>query len=856
MPETSQLKFTRALARAVLVALIAVSSLLPDAPRSLAQEGLTWTQTNGPFGGKVNTLLVDGLNPSIVYAGTSNGLHQSLRLARQAGPVGLCWQPAPQGLPRDEVKCVTVDERSPQAIYAALGTGPGMIYRSTDSGSTWVALSRDELPTSVNIQALAVHSSRRRPTILYVGTDAGVFRSQDGEASWRAVNTALPARANLTALLLDANHSYLYANVSNSGAYRTMDKEKGLISWPVAIMVLLALAALSGGTLWVVHWYLHSSEHAQEERFERDWPLWRGEIQHVLQDQNEVPADALPFIPPSLRTRALQRYFQEHGEDNLVLRLNPPVLEPANSLQVWDFMRNWRAAQKRLNSPAAFKPVVSRICEQLCQLLGFGLLDSRSYKTLHGFLVKAPALRLRIPPVFPIVFMQTRDLREEDISQVRDMMGILNVSSYLAVLIVPGDGASAGRDQELRTRFRRLVSGAADDFIVMDLADLYRIFVSKDPGRKFVSLMLEQVDLTVVSPYVTSGPVPENMFFGRDYELKTITRTIKDSDFAIVGGRKIGKTSILTKLHRLFSDSAEYYPLYLDCQAVQDYGGFRDAIETIWKLPLTEASPECLMRLVARMKQEREGQLIVILLDEVDALLKHDASNQERLFKVFRALSQEGHCRFIFCGERVLYSSLQDPGSAFFNFCNIIRLSFLNARDAGRVILEPLQEMGIGLEDASKLVQGIIDLSACHPNIVQYICQELILLINRRGDRFITLEDLTSIGNSNQFKDYLIAVRWGNATPLERLITLLLLDRPGLTVAQIVEALQAYGVQLPPERIERSLDALILGSVLSREEHEYRCMALPFPTAVAAAYDVPALLERIVEQVRNEASQG
>ncbi len=679
---------------------------------------------------------------------------------------------------------------------------------------------------------------------------------RDLPASLAHIKNRLAARASVTALLLYARQPCLHAGVSSQGILRTLDKAGTLISWPMAIMLLLALAALLGGALLVVRWYLNFSEHAQEQLFERDWPLWRGEIQRVLQDQNKVRAEALVFIPPSLRTRALQQYYQEHDEDNLVLRLNPPVLEPANSLQVWDFLRNWRAAQKRLDSPAAFKPVVSRICEQLCQVLGFGLLSSRSYKGLHGFLVKAPALRLKTPPIFPIVFMQTRDFGEEDISQVRDMMGILNVSSYLAVLIVPGEGPSAGRDQELRTRFRRLVSGAADDFVVMDLADLYRIFVSKDPESKFVSLLLEQVDLTVVSPYVTSGPVPENMFFGRDYELKTITRTIKARDFAIVGGRKMGKTSILTKLHRLFTDTAEYYPLYLDCQAIHDYAGFRDAIEIIWKLPLTEASPECFMRLVGRMKQEREGQLIVILLDEVDALLKYDAPNQERLFKVFRALSQEGQCRFIFCGERALHSSLQDPGSAFFNFCDIIRLSFLNARDTGRVILEPLQEMGIGLEDANKLVQGIISLSACHPNLVQYICQELILLINRRGDRFITLEDLASIGDSNQYKDYLIAVMWGNATPLERLATLLLLDRPGMTLEQMVEALQAHGLQLPPARIERSLDALILGSVLSREDHEYRLMALPFPAVVAAVYNVPALLKEMVEQVRSEASPG
>jgi hypothetical protein len=713
-------------------------------------------------------------------------------------------------------------------------------------------MSRGTLLTSTNIQALALNSSRRRPNILYVGTDGGVIRSDDGGANWRVMNSGLPPRADISALFFDASRSYVYGSVSNGGVYRAQDKEKSRFTWPVLVAGLAGLIVLAVVVFVLLRWYLRSSERAQEQAFARNWPLWRAEIRRTLQNQNEVRVDTMTYAPSGLRMRALQQYVQEHPEDNLMLRLNPPVLEPANSLQVWDFMRNWRAAQKRLSSPAALGPVVLRLSEQVCQLLGFTLLESRSYKNLHGFLIKASALRLKMPPTFPIIFTQKRDLTEQDMSDVRDMMGILNVSSYLAVLIVPDDGATPGREQEFKTRFKRIAAGTADDFIVMDSNDLYHIFVAKDPEKRFVGIMLSQVDLTVVSPYVTSGPVPENMFFGRDYELKTISRAIKDSNYAIVGGRKIGKTSILTKLYRSFKDSTDMHPLYLDCQAVQDYSDFCDAVEAVWKLPMEDCSPENFMRLIARIAQERAGQLVVILLDEVDALLKYDAKNQERLFRVFRALAQEANCRFIFCGERVLYSRLHNPGSAFFNFCNIIRLSYLNPRDTGRIILEPLQEMGIGFEDASQLVQGIVDLSACHPNIVQYICQELIICINRRGDRVITMADLAAIGNSSQFSEYLIEVIWGNATPLERLITLLLLDQPGATFAQIEEALQAHGVQVPTPTVEQALDAMLLGSVLGKEEQEYRFIAPPFPAALATTQDIASLVERMAQQVRAE----
>ena len=276
----------------------------------------------------------------------------------------------------------------------------------------------------------------------------------------------------------------------------------------------------------------------------------------------------------------------------------------------------------------------------------------------------------------------------------------------------------------------------------------------------------------------------------------------------------------------------------------------------MWKLPFPDRTPEHLIQLVARMKQEREGRLLVVLLDEVDALLTHDLTNEERLFKVFRALSQGGCCRFIFCGGRVLYARLHDPSSALFNFCSAIRLGYLNPRDTGRIVLEPMQEMGIGFEDAGKLVQGIMDLSAGHPNLVQYICQELIVRINARGDHFLTLADLHAISSSSQFGEYLIEVMWGNATALERLITLLMLDKPSMTAAQMEAALREHGMEVSSTAIEQALDGLVFYSVLNREEQEYYFTAAAFPAVVTATQNIGALIERSIQSLRSEMPVG
>jgi hypothetical protein len=857
-----------------------------------ADGGIHWTTSNNGLGDlRVQTLALASLGQGVaagasLYAGTGGGVYR-LRLAGGSLPTGptasddvaaWIWEPARQGLPKDEVQSVVVDVRFPNVLYAATATSLGEIYHSADGGENWNAIGRGSLPTNIKIQALALFAPQQKLSVLYAGTDGGIFRSEDGGQNWRAINDGLPSGANVLALLVDANRAYLYSSIKNNGIYQSVDQISAGVPLSLVVAVVLGVVILAVvASLWA-RWLFHASKKSQEQTFERNWPIWREEIRRTLQDKNAVTMEALSEIPQTFRLRSLQQYAQEHEDAGLVVRLNPPTLEPVNASQVGGFLRNWRAARKRLSSAAAFRPAVSRITDQLCQLLGFTLLETRSYKQLHGYMIKAPALRLKMPPMFPIVFLQTAEPTEEDLHDLHDLMGILNASSYLALLVVPDALKGTQRQEQglgsarTKANLRKLAAGTAHDFVVMDFDDLYRIFAAKDPEKTFVRVLLSQVDLTVVSPYVTSGPVPENMFFGRDYELKTISRTIKDNSFAIVGGRKIGKTSILSKLHRSFTDAPDHQSFYLDCQAVQNYDDLCNALETMWQVTLAKHTPEEVQRLIARMKLEleparsagaeqsgefiapsNERQDLVILLDEVDALLKYDTANGERLFKIFRALSQEAYCRFVFCGGKVLHVSLHDPDSALFNFCNIIRLSYLTARDTGRIIVEPMQEMGIGFEDVGRLVQGTVELSSCHPNVVQYICQELILRINTRGDRFITQADLEAIANSSRLSEYMIEVMWGNTNALERLITLLIiLERPSATLEQIEAALHARGVDVTTAAVEEALDTLVLYSVLNREEGVYSFTAVAFPSVVAATQDVDLLVERAIQYLDRE----
>ncbi|MBC7262247.1 MAG: hypothetical protein H5T63_09550, partial [Chloroflexi bacterium] len=419
--------------------------------------GIHWMDANdGLTDLYVQTLALAPTEGGILYAGTSKGLYR-LKLAGQSAPAGLRWEALHNGLTQDEVHSIAIDERTPNVIYAAAAMGIGEVYYSTDGGSHWTAIGRGSLPTNIKIQALAINPYRGKPRILYASTDGGIFRSDDGGLNWRAINEGLPPRANVLALLVDSKRSYLYASVKNNGVYSTLDKGLGPAPWRLVAAGILGAAALAI-MLFAIQWQVQATKQTQEQLFEHNWPLWRQEIEHILRDQNAVHIEALTHVPSSLRLRAMQQYVQEQGDDNLVLRLNPPLLEPANSMLVGNFLRNWRSAQKRAKNAIAFKPIVSRITDQLCQLLGFTLLETRSYKELHAYVIKAPALRLKMPPMFPLIFLQKHSLTEQDIHDLHDLMSILNISSYLALLVLP-DSHTGQDPTSAKMQLKKLTRG-------------------------------------------------------------------------------------------------------------------------------------------------------------------------------------------------------------------------------------------------------------------------------------------------------------------------------------------------------------------------------------------------------------
>lgn len=158
------------------------------------------------------------------YAGTENGRFYRNNHGGQLGwsePAAAANKP-PAGI----ITGITVDPTDANTVYITYGDINPHVYRSIDGGFHWTSAagSRADM-TLPNIAVSALVVDPESTDILYVGTDIGVFRSNDWGISWYPYNDApgtddLPT-VMITGLAHHAGTNRLFASTMGRGLYYT-----------------------------------------------------------------------------------------------------------------------------------------------------------------------------------------------------------------------------------------------------------------------------------------------------------------------------------------------------------------------------------------------------------------------------------------------------------------------------------------------------------------------------------------------------------------------------------------------------------------------------------------------------------
>lgn len=165
-----------------------------------------WAELQGPLGGSVHALSRQGGTPEIAYAATTHGLYKS---ANANAGNSMSWTLA--GLPQREWLSVFVKDAT--TIYA--GSRADGIYKSTDSGSTWLAVVDADL-TGKSVYRLVLAGGN-----LYAATSGGVLMQGPGPGfDWAPAGAQPPSSEEVRDLVF--NGSQLLAALptgGNAGVY-------------------------------------------------------------------------------------------------------------------------------------------------------------------------------------------------------------------------------------------------------------------------------------------------------------------------------------------------------------------------------------------------------------------------------------------------------------------------------------------------------------------------------------------------------------------------------------------------------------------------------------------------------------
>ncbi len=141
---------------------------------------------------QISAIAIAPSRPQTVVLGFSNGSIARSDNARGPSPT---WTVSNTGLPDGWISSVAIDPIDPDTVYCTFSTyGIPHVFRSTDGGNTWLSIDGIAFTGIPGIPEIPAHWIAVRPcnrNQLYVGTELGVFASDDRGVTWHPANHGL-----------------------------------------------------------------------------------------------------------------------------------------------------------------------------------------------------------------------------------------------------------------------------------------------------------------------------------------------------------------------------------------------------------------------------------------------------------------------------------------------------------------------------------------------------------------------------------------------------------------------------------------------------------------------------------------
>ena len=476
------------------------------------------------------------------------------------------------------------------------------------------------------------------------------------------------------------------------------------------------------------------------------WEFFPGAINEILKFLSQSSQDdAVQDLIKQLRSRIGLRKKTVPPALSHLTELQPDQAHrAADLLDTWFKAKQWQRANQRVNE--------SRL-ETLFELLGFAspkIISQRS-GTYTSYDLHAGALRDRRQCSIPAYGSGARGRyrlfffwRNETFEAIFDE--ITQNARQRPVIILYFGRLTVEKRRELARMCRQ---NKTTTIIIDDVFALYLCGMQK---RQLGELFECALPFTSLDPFVPTGPVPPEMFFGRREEYAKVTGLSRHC--FIYGGRQFGKTALLRQAQESFHTWNKERPkegqqaaIYYD---LNDFGvGLDRTIDDLWhsladklrEMGLINDKPsqpdiKKLTPLIEAWLKEKSERRLLLLLDEADNFLRIDGQKGFQNAAHLEGLMNrtDHHFKVVFTGLHNVLRATRDPNHPLARYGEPICIGPLSSgndlREARKLIQEPFANLGYRFASPD-LITRILSQTGYYPSLVQLYCSYLLHNITR-----------------------------------------------------------------------------------------------------------------------------
>ncbi|MDR1472411.1 MAG: hypothetical protein LBS75_07795 [Synergistaceae bacterium] len=279
-------------------------------------------------------------------------------------------------------------------------------------------------------------------------------------------------------------------------------------------------------------------------------------------------------------------------------------------------------------------------------------------------------------------------------------------------------------------------------FLLIDHA-LILYLATRDPSVRIPTLLSCALPLTYYQPFVNgSGPIPDEMFFGRKSELNDITAPTGAN--LVYGGRQLGKTALMRRARSIVNKpDLKEYAFFIDAKN-KDVSATLISLSDelhLGKLLKEDENPSTWDELCQYMRKMFNGgrvNKLLLLIDEADSFLE-DASNER--YEIFTPLitlmgDTSNGFKFVFAGLHNVARTCMaiSKNSPLGQLGNPLCIKPLSSNDARSLIQRPLQYLGYNITQEN--LELILINTNYYPGILHFFGYKLIQTISENYGKY------------------------------------------------------------------------------------------------------------------------